>query len=97
VSDALFYDLTNNKEIERGDNIIIYYGGHGSCHYCADHFLDSRCSNVSCPTEALCPIDRDTQDAGGKWIPDISDRELNSLFVQISLAKGHNITFIADC
>ncbi|KAK0435899.1 hypothetical protein EV421DRAFT_2022340 [Armillaria borealis] len=30
-------------------------------------------------------------------IPDISDRELNAIFTQISLAKGYRITFIADC
>ncbi|SJL00997.1 uncharacterized protein ARMOST_04311 [Armillaria ostoyae] len=55
------------------------------------------CNPLVSPTEALCPLDRDTQDADGKWIPDISDREINTLFKHISLAKGNKITFIADC
>ncbi|KAK0435881.1 hypothetical protein EV421DRAFT_1716425, partial [Armillaria borealis] len=51
----------------------------------------------SCPIEALCPLDRDTSDAGGHYVPDISDRELDTLFTEISRVKGHTITFIADC
>ncbi|KAK0455595.1 uncharacterized protein EV420DRAFT_1335924, partial [Desarmillaria tabescens] len=90
------YSLVNNPEIERGDNIIIYYAGHGSSYCCAKHDLKSRCDS-SCAIEALCPIDRDCQDSDGNWIPDISDRELNSLFMLICCAKGQNITFIADC
>ncbi|SJL01080.1 uncharacterized protein ARMOST_04396 [Armillaria ostoyae] len=89
------YSLVNNPEITRGDNIIIYYAGHGSRYCCTEHDFECRCDN--CPIEALCPIDRDTQDADGNWIPDISDRELNSLFALICRAKGQNITFIADC
>ncbi|KAK0455591.1 uncharacterized protein EV420DRAFT_1644378 [Desarmillaria tabescens] len=90
------YSLVNNPEIERNDNIIIYYAGHGTSYYCEKHDLESQC-DISCPIEALCPIDRDYQDSNGNWIPDISDRELNSLFTLISHAKGPNITFIADC
>ncbi len=47
--------------------------------------------------ETLCPIDRDTLDANGVLIPDISDRELNTLLTQISREKGHRITVILDC
>ncbi|KAK0433300.1 caspase domain-containing protein [Desarmillaria tabescens] len=98
----MLHSLINNPEIEWGDNIIIYYAGHGSSYHCSEHFstsLESQCSssNDICPIEALCPIDRDTIDADGRPIPDISDRELNALFSQISRAKGHKITFIADC
>ncbi len=87
--------LAKNPEIRRGDNIIIYYAGHGSRYHCTTHEFESQCDN--CHIEALCPIDRDTQDADGNWIPDISDRELNILFALICRAKGENITFIADC
>ncbi|PBL01668.1 hypothetical protein ARMGADRAFT_1158373 [Armillaria gallica] len=90
------YGLADNPEICPGDNIIIYYAGHGSKYYCTMHDHESRYDN-SCFIEALRPIDRDTKDAGGNWIPDISDRELNSLFTLICCAKGQNITFIADC
>ncbi len=98
IVDAL-YSLIDNTEIARGDNIIIYYAGHGSSYRCSSHFLTpgSKCRTGTCPIEALCPIDRDTKDAGGKWIPDISGRELNAIFTEISRTKGHKITFIADC
>ncbi|SJL18837.1 uncharacterized protein ARMOST_22439 [Armillaria ostoyae] len=95
----VLYSLINNIEIAQGDNIIIYYAGHGSSYQCSMHALtpDSECRSDACPIEALCPIDRDTKDASGKWIPDISDRELNAVFTEISRTKGHKITFIADC
>ncbi|PBL01573.1 hypothetical protein ARMGADRAFT_1158313 [Armillaria gallica] len=95
----VLYSLIDNTEIARGDNIIIYYAGHGSSYQCSSHFStpDSKCRTSACPIEALCPIDRDTKDASGKWIPDISDRELNAIFTEISRTKGHKITFIADC
>ncbi|KAK0437250.1 uncharacterized protein EV420DRAFT_1216131, partial [Desarmillaria tabescens] len=93
------YSLIHNREIQLGNNIIIYYAGHGSSYQCSMHSATakSKCSRNFCPVEALCPIDRDTKDADGRWIPDISDREINALFTQICLAKGYRITFIADC
>ncbi|KAK0191741.1 hypothetical protein F5146DRAFT_1050210, partial [Armillaria mellea] len=95
----VLYSLIDNTEIARGDNIIIYYAGHGSSYHCSEHFftLGSKCRTSACPIGALCPLDRDTKDTGGKWIPDVSDRELNSVFTEISRIKGHKITFIADC
>ncbi len=91
--------LIDNPEIEQNDNIIVYYAGHGASYYCSEHFsaAESSCQTGACPIEALCPIDRDTMDSDERWIPDISDRELNVLLTQISLAKGHHITFITDC
>ncbi|PBK72072.1 hypothetical protein ARMSODRAFT_882801, partial [Armillaria solidipes] len=55
-----------NGSVERGDNIIVYYVGHGSSYHCSEHF-DTKCRSDVCHTEALCPLDRDT-----KWISDIS-------------------------
>ncbi|KAK0191756.1 hypothetical protein F5146DRAFT_613225 [Armillaria mellea] len=91
--------LIDNPEIERNDNIIIYYAGHGASYTCSEHFstTESNCQTGACPIQALCPIDRDTMDSDGHWIPDISHRELNVLLTQISLAKGHHITVITDC
>ncbi|KAK0435906.1 caspase domain-containing protein [Armillaria borealis] len=91
--------LIDNPEIERNDNIIVYYAGHGASYSCSEHFstAESGCQTGSCPIQALCPIDRDTMDSNEHWIPDISERELNVLLTQISLAKGHHITFITDC
>ncbi len=95
----VLHSLIDNPEIEQNDNIIVYYAGHGASYYCSEHFstAESRCQTGACPIEALCPIDRDTMDSDEHWIPDISDRELNVLLTQISLAKGHHITFITDC
>ncbi len=86
----VLYSLIDNVKIQRGDNIIIYYAGHGSSYDATGSYSD--------PIQAMCPIDRDTKDPdSGHWIPDISDRELNALFTQISYAKGHKITYFADC
>ncbi len=94
----VLYSLIDNVEIQRGDNIIIYYAGHGSSYNCSPECDGSTCLKADlCPIEAICPIDRDTRNTDGSWIPDISDRELNALFTQISRAKGHKITFLADC
>ncbi|KAK0448244.1 hypothetical protein EV421DRAFT_1733366 [Armillaria borealis] len=60
-----------NDSVEQGDNIIVYYVGNGSSYHCSEHF-DTKCRSDVCHTEALCPLNRDTRDAGGKWIPDIS-------------------------
>ncbi|KAK0437251.1 uncharacterized protein EV420DRAFT_1588730, partial [Desarmillaria tabescens] len=90
--------LIDNPDIERGDNIIIHYAGHGTSYYCSEHFsAQSTCQTGACPIDALCPINRDTMDSDKHWIPDISKRELYTLFTQISHKKGHHITFITDC
>ncbi len=95
--------LINNPDIKKGDNIIIYYAGHGSSYHCSD-FNDVEIpdyheisSGSTGHIEALCPIDRDTLDANGDAIPDISDREFNTILALISRAKGHHITVILDC
>ncbi|PBK72069.1 hypothetical protein ARMSODRAFT_932420 [Armillaria solidipes] len=95
----ILHGLIDNPEIERNDNIIIYYAGHGSSYYCSEHSFtpEAKCQTGACPIEALCPIDRDTMDSDGHWITDISYREVNVLLAQISHAKGHHITFITDC
>ncbi len=63
--------LVQNPEITMGDNIIIYFSGHGSCYSPSD--LDHNAGMGS--IEALCPIDREDLDANGPPIPDISDRD----------------------
>ncbi|KAK0227275.1 caspase domain-containing protein [Armillaria nabsnona] len=82
--------LMNNAEIQNGDNIIIYFSGHGSGYSTAGY-----CSNANDSIEALCPIDR--TEGNGSHIPDISDREINTILQNISRAKAHHITFILDC
>ncbi|KAK0191761.1 peptidase C14, caspase domain-containing protein, partial [Armillaria mellea] len=94
----MLYSLIDNPDIKLGDNIIIYYAGHGSSYYCSGHLsTESICETSDCPIEALCPIDRDTIDSDGHWVPDISDQELSTLLTIISHVKGHHITVITDC
>ncbi|PBK64311.1 hypothetical protein ARMSODRAFT_962149 [Armillaria solidipes] len=93
--------LVDNPQIEVGDNIIIYFSGHGSGYSPKDyHFGDAEDSHslgaVDESIESICPIDRDTIDSSGLRVPDISDREINSIFQQISRSKGHRITFFLD-
>ncbi len=94
---ATLVSLINNPEIKEGDNIIIYYAGHGSSYECSEYDdVDEISFASSGYIEALCPIDRDT-DAKSNTIPDISDREFNTILALISRAKGHHITVILDC
>ncbi|KAK0227215.1 hypothetical protein EDD85DRAFT_776991, partial [Armillaria nabsnona] len=81
--------LVHNPQIEQGDNIVIYFSGHGS--------TGGRPGDHLFPIEALCPIDRNTIDSSGSRVPDISDREINAILTEISRAKGHHITCILDC
>ncbi|KAK0429546.1 hypothetical protein EV421DRAFT_1662480, partial [Armillaria borealis] len=80
---------TNNTKIGRGDNIIIFFSGHGTCYPCSIYFKDTIRGLGT--VEALCPMDR------GSTIPDISDREINIILKQICRSKGHRITVFLDC
>ncbi|KAK0452744.1 uncharacterized protein EV420DRAFT_1558223 [Desarmillaria tabescens] len=97
--------VMTNPQIEYGDNIIVYYSGHGSHYSCSEYFqsrdTDSDDEESSAAgsgsIEALCPMDRNTLDTNGIPVPDISDREINTILFQISRIKGHRITLILDC
>ncbi len=59
-----------------------------------------RVAIMECPpkfVEAFCPMDRDSRDSKGVPIPDISDREVNTILSQIVNEKGSRITCILDC
>ncbi len=95
------YSLVDNPDIKRGDNIIVYFAGHGTRYATKEYYRSRTPPGVSLasikPIEALCPMDRTSMDSAGSPIPDICDREINALFTQISLTKGHTITLILDC
>ncbi len=82
------YSLVTNKAIEPGDNIVVYFSGHGSCYPISEQLGCMQC---------LCPVDRDTVDAAGKPVLDISDTELCVILSQVRHAKGDRITVILDC
>ncbi|KAK0485610.1 peptidase C14, caspase domain-containing protein [Armillaria luteobubalina] len=108
--------LSTNPDIRRGDNIIIYFAGHGTRYECADYSQYGDGTPAALGTiEALCPMDRgakstDSPKALGTYVddsnssvisdrpvPDISDREINTIFAEIARSKGNHITFILDC
>ncbi len=97
--------LITNPDIMNGDNIVIYFSGHGSNYSWFDYYSqrahDSDCAFDDVLTtgsvEALCPIDRNEPDEKGCPIPDISDREINIILSELSRVKGNRITLILDC
>ncbi|KAK0474336.1 hypothetical protein EDD18DRAFT_1049388, partial [Armillaria luteobubalina] len=84
--------LATDTQIERGDNIIIFFSGHGTSYYYPENPHP-----FAFPIEALCPADRGKHDDLGAPIPDISDREINGILHRIARNKGHKITVILDC
>ncbi|PBK59039.1 hypothetical protein ARMSODRAFT_960020 [Armillaria solidipes] len=98
IIDALL-SLSTNSRIHYGDNIIIYYAGHGTVYHCKDHPPFASLKGLGGGTiEALCPMDRNTTDThDGTPVPDISDRELYTILDEICRTKGHHITVILDC
>ncbi|PBK94323.1 hypothetical protein ARMGADRAFT_90185 [Armillaria gallica] len=82
----------SDTRILYNDIIIIYFAGHGSSYPDPDICSDGADHAI----EAICSIDRGTEH-NGTLIPDISDREFNSILSLISRAKGHRITVLLDC
>ncbi len=97
--------LATDTQIKYGDNIIIFFSGHGTSYsfpkdpqYNADGIPNVKESSpFTFPIEALCPADRGKLDERRVPIPDICDREINGILHQISRTKGHQITVILDC
>ncbi|KAK0458304.1 uncharacterized protein EV420DRAFT_1643174 [Desarmillaria tabescens] len=92
---ALF-GLSTNSKIQYGDNIIIYFAGRVSSYFRSDYAPSNDFIAGGGCIEALCPIDR-VAPSDGVTVPDISDRETNTIFTQISRTKGNRITIILDC
>jgi len=88
--DAL-YDLRDDEKIKPDDNIVIHFSGHGSSYDARDYRDFTTFASKAGSIEAICPVDR------GGSIPDISERELNSILSELRAAKGPNITIILDC
>ncbi|KAK0502091.1 caspase domain-containing protein, partial [Armillaria luteobubalina] len=88
--------LYNDARIQFGDNIIIYFAGHGASYECQNH-EDNSGQVCLCGIEAMCPSDRNTVDYCNNIVTDITDRELNTILTQICHAKGRKITVILDC
>ncbi|PBK82758.1 hypothetical protein ARMGADRAFT_891942, partial [Armillaria gallica] len=89
-------NLSTNPKIQCNDNIIIYFTGHGSSYKCSDYYIEGGPS-VEGYIEALCPMDRTSSSGTDDSIPDISDREINTILTEISRTKGPHITFVPNC
>ncbi len=94
IIDTLF-NLSKMDDIHYGDNIIIYFAGHGSIYECSDYYPAGDPSAEG-SIKALCPMDR-TPSGTDNSVPDISNREINAILTEISRTKGHHITVIVDC
>ncbi|KAK0504441.1 hypothetical protein EDD18DRAFT_502339 [Armillaria luteobubalina] len=91
-----FEGLRDNSRIIPGEAaIVIYFAGHGAVAPKPDAWTD-----WVIPTnkvEMLCPADLN-QDIHGKGrVEGIPDRTLSQLLLDLSKAKGNNITLILDC
>lgn len=95
ILNALCDHLRDNPSIQKGDDIIIHFSGHGSRYFASDLFTTFSGSKGS--IEALCPADRGMQDGNGGIVLDISDREFNVRLSEIRDTTGANITVILDC
>ncbi|KAK0470864.1 hypothetical protein IW261DRAFT_1321334, partial [Armillaria novae-zelandiae] len=105
--------LSTNPDIQHGDNMVVYFAGHGTKYDC-DGYSQYKGPAALGTIEALCPIDRGSQDTtstkasdakddessvtgDAHAVPDISDREINTILTEIARNKGNRITFIVDC
>jgi hypothetical protein len=94
IEDHFAQHLLNNRSIERGDAILIYFAGHGSRLPAPDPWypLGSKCQTV----DVLCAYDHDTNTERGRQ-SGISDRSFHAMMKDLYSSKGNNITVVLDC
>ncbi|KAF9479227.1 hypothetical protein BDN70DRAFT_878993 [Pholiota conissans] len=86
----------NDKRIDKGDAIFMYYAGHGTQ---IDPPKERRGATLQ-QIQAIVPYDCDSEVEGGKSetrVPPIPDYMLEILLSKIVEEKGDNITVIFDC
>ncbi|PBK84254.1 hypothetical protein ARMGADRAFT_615488 [Armillaria gallica] len=91
-----FIELKDDPRITPGEvAIIIYFAGHGAVAR-----KPSAWKNWETPddkVEMLCPADINHDLNGKDRVEGIPDRTLSRLLLDLSKAKGNNITLILDC
>ncbi|KAK0484890.1 caspase domain-containing protein [Armillaria novae-zelandiae] len=90
------------RSLERNPNIvkdmaavIIYYAGHGAVAQKPVEWKDWETPDDT--IEMLCPFDIGSQDDNDMVVDGIPDRTISQLLLDLSTAKGNNITMILDC
>ncbi|PPR07707.1 hypothetical protein CVT26_003730 [Gymnopilus dilepis] len=94
MEDTFMRHLVNNSAIERGDAIIFYFAGHGSCLPAPAGWFT--CDEPGELVQVICAQDFDSKESLG-WNAGISDRSFNALLQDLILVKGDNVTVILDC
>ncbi|KAH7921890.1 hypothetical protein BV22DRAFT_1131900 [Leucogyrophana mollusca] len=82
----------NDKRIEKGDAIFIFYAGHG-----ADAPSPPRWQARGPKIQLLVPYDHECIDGNGRKVFGVPDRTLGALLTRLAIEKGDNITVIFDC
>ncbi|PBK84250.1 hypothetical protein ARMGADRAFT_615393 [Armillaria gallica] len=91
-----FIKLKNNPRITPGEvAIIIYFAGHGAVAQKPAEWKNW--VNPTGEVEMLCPADINRPINGKVKVEGIPDRTLSQLLLDLSDAKGNNITLILDC
>ncbi|KAK0236403.1 caspase domain-containing protein [Armillaria nabsnona] len=75
--------------------VIIYYAGHGAVAQKPVEWKDWETPDDK--IEMLCPYDIGSRDDNDKVVDGIPDRTISQLLLDLSTAKGNNITVILDC
>ena len=94
IEDTFTENLINNSSIERGDALLIYFAGHGSCLTAPQDWYQHHSRREI--VEVLCPYDHDTKSTERR-IPGISSRSFNAMLEDLAASKGDNITVFLDC
>ncbi|KAJ3570388.1 hypothetical protein NP233_g4439 [Leucocoprinus birnbaumii] len=95
IEERFMSHLTNNRFIEKGDAILVYFAGHGSTIPAPQGWFQTDAVKRSGRAEVLCTYDYEAKATHGR-VAGISDRSLRAMFSELSQAKGDNITFILD-
>ncbi|PBK70876.1 hypothetical protein ARMSODRAFT_1017652 [Armillaria solidipes] len=75
--------LANNGAIDSGDQIMVFYSGHGTSYRCNDDFTTTKIASTG-SIQAICPLDRDSAISPPPIkIRDISGREISVILSEI--------------
>ncbi|KAK0469385.1 caspase domain-containing protein [Desarmillaria tabescens] len=97
-----FRRLEENTEIIQGDAaIIIYYAGHGAMALkpveWKDWYTPDNTIELLCPFDMMSPESDSHEGEDKVKVEGIPDRTISSLLLDLSTARGNNITLVLDC